>query len=139
MTIGEVIVAYRKEHGLSQREFAKQANVSNGYISMLENNENPKTGQPIQPTLPIMKSLASAMGISLHSLMKQADDTVVDVGEPEVFAPTVSALTDEERMLIYCWRQATPEIRENVAFALRSYGMPKPKAEEEDYSTSAGA
>ena len=81
MTIGEVIVAYRKEHGLSQREFAKRAKVSNGYISMLENNENPKTGQPIQPTLSAMKSIASAMGITLHSLMKQANDTIVDVGD----------------------------------------------------------
>lgn len=83
MTIGEVIISYRKEHSLSQREFARRANVSNGYISMLENNANPKTGQPIQPTLPIMKNLASAMGITLHSLMKQANDTIVDVGEPE--------------------------------------------------------
>ena len=33
----------------------------------------------------------------------------------------------EEQKLIQCWRACTDEERENIAFALRSYGMPMPE------------
>ena len=46
MTLGELIQEYRKEHGMSQRQFAIACQLSNGYISMLERGENPKTKTP---------------------------------------------------------------------------------------------
>lgn len=47
MTLGEIIMKYRAEHNLSQRQFAAQCqNVTNGYISMVEQGRNPA---PIQP------------------------------------------------------------------------------------------
>ena len=43
MTIGEFINNYLLDHQMSQRQFAKKCNFSNGYISMLINNVNPNT------------------------------------------------------------------------------------------------
>lgn len=43
MTLGDIVKNYRAEHGLSLREFSRISGVSNGYISMLEKNEHPKT------------------------------------------------------------------------------------------------
>ena len=52
MTLSDLVQEYRREHGLSQRQFASICGLSNGYISMLERNVNPKTGQPVTPSLP---------------------------------------------------------------------------------------
>ena len=47
MTLRELVMDFRKEHGISQRQFANMCGLSNGYISMLERNSNPKTGLPV--------------------------------------------------------------------------------------------
>ena len=86
MTLKEIIVAYRTEHHLSQRQFALRCGLSNGYISMIEREENPKTGQPITPTLQKLKQLADGMGMTLSELFKTADDMPVALmaeSEPE--------------------------------------------------------
>ena len=36
MTLSDLVQEYRREHGLSQRQFASICGLSNGYISMLE-------------------------------------------------------------------------------------------------------
>lgn len=74
MTLGEIIIQYRREHDLSQRQFALQCGLSNGYISMLEDGKNRKTGKPITPSIPKLKLVASGMGITLHDLFAQAED-----------------------------------------------------------------
>ena len=73
MKIGEIIKNYRAEHRLSQRTFAAQCEVSNGYISMLEEGKNPKTGEPIIPSVGTLKKIASAMGMSLGALVGEMD------------------------------------------------------------------
>lgn len=51
-----------------------------------------------------------------------------------------TGFTEEELKLIECWRLATNEQRQNIAFILRDYGMPFPKAEPETKaSLSSGA
>lgn len=80
MQIGELILAYRKEHKLSQRQFAKKCgDISNGYISMLENNLNPATNKGITPTIDKLRLIAHAMEMSLDDLFKVADDTLVSL------------------------------------------------------------
>ena len=69
MTLVEIIKQYRQEHGLSQRQFAAQCGVSNGYISMLERGENPKTGEPIRPSLVQLRRIAKGMGMTLDELL----------------------------------------------------------------------
>lgn len=79
MTLGELIVRYRQEHHLSQRQFAAASNLSNGYISMLEKGINPNTEQPIVPTLMAFKKLANCMGTSVEDILSQIDDMPVSL------------------------------------------------------------
>ena len=80
MQIGELILAYRKEHKLSQRQFAKKCgDISNGYISMLENNLNPATNKGITPTVDKLKLIAHAMDMSLDELFKATDNALVSL------------------------------------------------------------
>lgn len=78
MTLGEILIKYRSEHGLSQRQFANMCGgVTNGYISMVEQGKNPSTGKPVVPSIEKLGLFAKAMGISLHDLIKLADDMPV--------------------------------------------------------------
>lgn len=61
MTLGELVKKYRTEHELSLRDFSRLSGISNGYISMLEKKEHPKTKKPIVPSIEKMKCIASAM------------------------------------------------------------------------------
>lgn len=83
MTLSELILSYRKEHGLSQRQFATSSNLSNGYISMLEKGVNPNTLQPITPTLPVLKKLASAMNITIEDILSKVDDMPISLAPEE--------------------------------------------------------
>lgn len=83
MTLSELLVNYRNEHSLSQRQFAIQCGVSNGYIAMLEKKVNPKTGLPMTPSLPSLKKIASTMGITLSDLFSLVDDMPVDISYPD--------------------------------------------------------
>lgn len=74
MKLQDIIKEYRKCHGLSQRQFATQCNLSNGYISILENGVNPNTGKPVIPSVPQLKKIADGMSITLHELCNKADD-----------------------------------------------------------------
>ncbi len=83
MTLSELVVKYRTEHGLSQRQFALICGLSNGYISMLEKNVNPKTGLPLVPQITNLRKIAEGMNISLAQLFDMVDDMQVDLGEYE--------------------------------------------------------
>lgn len=74
MNLGELIRNYRMENNLSQRKFALRCGLSNGYIAMLERNENPDTGKPINPGLDKLKLIAEAMGITSDELIDMLDD-----------------------------------------------------------------
>ena len=81
MTIGEIIRVYRKEHGLSQRQFANLCgDVSNGYISMIERGKNPVNGKPIILSVEKVALFARAMGMSINQLVEMADDMPIDIG-----------------------------------------------------------
>ena len=82
MTIGKIVKLYRKEHGLSQRQFAERCgDITYGYISMIEQGKNPSTGKPIVLSIEKVASLARAMGMTLHQLVDLADDSPVSVSE----------------------------------------------------------
>lgn len=93
MTLRDLVKEYRASHNLSQRQFAAACGLSNGYVSMLEKNLNPKTGLPVTPSLPALKKIATGMGISLTDLFTRADDIPVDllVSDSEENAPAPEA------------------------------------------------
>ena len=73
MTLGDIIRSYRETNNITLGEFANTCSLSKGYISMLENNINPRNNKPISPTLPSMAKIASGMGIDLDTLLKMLD------------------------------------------------------------------
>ena len=78
MKLYEIIKNYRNENHLSQQEFADRCEVTKPYISQLENENNPKTGKAIHPTLPTLAKLANGMGITLDAFIRMIDgDTVI--------------------------------------------------------------
>ena len=102
MKIGEVILEYRRKHKLSQRQFAKKCgDISNGYISMLENDMNPATNKGIKPTVEKLKLIANGMEMSLDELFRLVDDMPVvissdsqETGKASESSPSDRAMND---------------------------------------------
>ena len=99
MTLRELVITYRNEKGMSQRQFAAACGLSNGYISMLEKNVNPKTGLPVTPSLPALKKIAMGMGLTLNDLFLQADDMPVDLLAEGSEKSTLVTGNEDEREL----------------------------------------
>jgi len=100
MYLGELIREYRKKHRMSLQAFSDRANLSKGYINQLENNRNPKTGDPIVPSAETFIKVATAMGIPVNDLYG-----LVDENQPIVLNPSgtqssknvdVLLMTDDE-------------------------------------------
>ncbi len=102
MTLRDLIIEYRQVHDLSQRQFAEKCDISNGYISMLENNYNPKTGKPAVPSLKMMKKLATGMNMSLDELLEKAEGLVVDISKSKNTTPEEAARKKEFIELFEC-------------------------------------
>ena len=117
MKLGEYIKQYRQEHGLSMRSFAATCGLSVGYISMLENNRNPQTGEPITPSISSYRAVAEATGISLDSLIGIVDDKISIDSPPaiNVSAPMGHAdLSENETALLGGYRSMNSDGREEL-------------------------
>ena len=80
MKLGEYIKEYRETNRMSQRDFAQAAGISAGYVSMLESGKNPRTGDPIAPSLETFRAIARATGKDLDALLELiGDDTLVSL------------------------------------------------------------
>ena len=55
MTLGDIIKNYREQNNITIVEFAKACSLSKGYISMLENNINPRNNLFLQRYHPWQK------------------------------------------------------------------------------------
>lgn len=73
MTLGDIVKNFRIENNISMEEFSKRTSLSKGYISMLENNTNPRNNKPIAPTLPTLKKIANGMNLDIDNLLKTLD------------------------------------------------------------------
>lgn len=74
MKLGEYIREYRSNNRMSQRDFAQVTGLSAGYVSMLESGKNPRTGDPIAPSLETIRAIARATGKDLDALLDLIDD-----------------------------------------------------------------
>ena len=97
MTLRECIINYRREHGLSQRGFAKLCGLTNGYISMVEADENPATGKRILPSLPTIMKLAAGMGIPIVALLEMLDSDEIKL--------QYDGLAADENLLLSMYRK----------------------------------
>ena len=74
MKLSEIVRNYRADNDISQREFAKRCNLSNSYISFIENERNPKTGRPMVPNIEQYKKIADGMNITVQRLFEMLDE-----------------------------------------------------------------
>lgn len=77
MKLGELVKKYRQDHSLTVREFAVKCGVSHGYVAMLENGKNSKTGLPITPSLVTLNKIATGLGLTIDELIATVDDMPV--------------------------------------------------------------
>lgn len=102
VTLGELVKKYRSEHELSLRDFSKISGVSNGYISMLEKNEHPKTKKPIVPSIEKMKCIACAMGMTLDALLEIIDeDQPISINKDCSFTSSVFSKSETDLITKY--------------------------------------
>ena len=80
MTISELVREYRATHNISQRQFADIAGLSNGYVSMIENNINPATGMPPKLSLNTLKKVGGGV-LALGSIVFTVGKTVIDISK----------------------------------------------------------
>ena len=73
MTLGEIVKRYREDNGISMDEFAKRCSLSKGYISMIENNINPRNNKPIAPTITSINKIALGMNLDIDKLFELMD------------------------------------------------------------------
>lgn len=73
--VGVHLKAVRTLHGLSQRELAKRAGVTNGLISLIEQNR-------VSPSVSSLKKVLDGIPMSLADFFTQEN-----IAEPEVFFP----------------------------------------------------
>ncbi|MFK7838308.1 MAG: cupin domain-containing protein [Sulfitobacter sp.] len=74
MDIGQKLKSIREERGLSQRELATRAGLTNGTISLIEQNRT-------SPSVASLKSLLDAIPISMAEFFS----TIEDANTPKVF------------------------------------------------------
>jgi len=121
MKLSEIIILYRNNHGLSQRQLASKCGLSTGYISLIEKEINPQTGKRMIPTLQVLNKLSAGMGMSLDELLSACDDMEVSLSEKsswrdewgfsevEDFFP----LSQHEKDVVIAYR-ANPSMQEAV-------------------------
>ncbi|MBS4769636.1 helix-turn-helix transcriptional regulator [Carnobacteriaceae bacterium zg-ZUI240] len=76
MKLGEKIRLLRKENKYTMQDLADKANLTKGYISMLENGKNPGTNKEIIPSLETVQNIALAFNIDLEELLTDVYSTV---------------------------------------------------------------
>ena len=76
MNLGEIIKNYRQEIGISQDIMAEKTGLSKSYISILERNKNPKTGEPPIASLKTINAIAQAMNIDFDSIFSKLDPDI---------------------------------------------------------------
>ena len=97
MDIGTKLQAIRKAHGMSQRELASRAGLTNGTISLIEQNKT-------SPSIASLKSLLDAIPISIAEFFATLEDAngakkFFDAGEFSEIAPQSSERSVSLRQL----------------------------------------
>lgn len=62
--LGAVLKALREGKGLTQATLAKKAGVTEAYVSMIE------SGERKAPSLPVLRRLATALGVPVTELLR---------------------------------------------------------------------
>lgn len=121
MTLGDVIKEFREINKLSMDEFSKMSELSKSYISMLENNRDPR-GNAINPSVETIDKVAGAIGVDLDTLMSQIDQDVV-VNKKKITMSSFDNWDEDSdikwKLIRYCFEHASQEDRNRVLTILK--------------------
>ena len=121
MTLGDVIKDFRELNGLSMEEFSKMAGLSKSYISMLENNKDPR-GNPINPSVETIDKVANTIGVDLDTLMSKIDQDVI-VNQKKSIISNFDNFDEDEatkwKFIRYCYEHASQEEKNKVLTILK--------------------
>ncbi len=70
--LGQLLTSLRKKHRYSMAGLARATGVSAGYIGMLEQGYDKRTGKPVKPHPEILMALGAALGDSYAALTQAA-------------------------------------------------------------------
>lgn len=121
MTLGDIIKEFRILNKLSMDEFGKMSGISKSYISMLENNRDPR-GNPINPSIETIDKVAGAIGVDLDDLMSQIDQDVVVNRKPSSSLADFDNSDDDTskwKFIKYCYDHASQEDKNRVLTILK--------------------
>jgi transcriptional regulator with XRE-family HTH domain len=122
--LGEIIYNYRQENHVSMEEFAKLAGLSKPYISMLEKNQNSRTGKPIVPSVLTLKKVARVLNMTFDQIIRALDDgQEIDLTKTPQPVPGV-VLDPDEKIILALYKQLDRddkiEIRGEIKGMLRA-------------------
>lgn len=109
MEIGYLIKQYRKNNSLTLRDFALKCGTSHSYIAMLESGKNSKTGEPIVPSITMLKKISDGMSIPLNDLIALCDDMPVALGKATT--PTEPKLSEGEKLWLQLYNSVSEDTR----------------------------
>ena len=120
MNIGDIIKQYRVDNQISLRDFAEKCGTSHSYIAMLETNKNSKTGEPIIPSISMLKKIANGLNVSVNQLISICDDMPVSMLYEKQNPPEEPKLTKGEEELLKLIRLMPEEMKALYVETLRA-------------------
>ena len=128
MDLKDILIKYREENRVSQRELARRCGLSNAQISILEYGKNKQTGRKPTPDIITLKKLADGMGMQLQSLLDMIGDSeYVGLNTRKDSYPIVIPNTDRFLRIMSCM---TPEDYETIMkIYARTYNRMKENGE----------
>lgn len=82
MKLGEYIKDYRSKNKITMQQFADDAGLSKGYVSVLEKGKRPNSDQLVIPSVETYYKVARAMHITAGELFEAIDsDYLIDVSD----------------------------------------------------------
>ena len=128
MDLKDILIQYREENRISQRELARRCGLSNAQISILEYGKNKQTGRKPTPDIITLKKLADGMGITLQSLLDSIGDSeFVGLNTRQDNYPIVIPNTDR---FLRIMASMTPEDYETIMrIYTRTYNRMKERGE----------
>ena len=124
MHIGLIIKEYRDRHNLSMADFAKLANISKAYVSVLEKNKDPRNGKPIVPSIPTIENVAKGMGLTFDELFNRLGDSEMISVKPTLtlITETSAKLNDDNQLNVLNYATHLYEDEQNsIKETLRLY------------------
>lgn len=129
MKLGELVNDYRKRNKLTMQDFANKANLSKGYISMLEKGQHHQSHRKLVPSFETYQKVANAMELSMDDLIAMLDGNETVRLNSTCEENDEMVLSTDELSLLHIYR----DLDEKGQLKLISYGEGLLGSQELDY------